>query len=139
LMMIPLRHALIVQEHGRLKYPEGTACAEVLKAAAAASPESQAAAGELAQTAAAPENVSGAHVIFAGFGIGLAYKTVMLVAKGWKDIPERIFTRIYNGGSLSAEISPELLGVGYIIGPAISATVCAGGILAYLVLIPAIK
>ena len=137
LMMIPLRHALIVEEHGRLKYPEGTACAEVLKAAA--SPESQAAAGETALAAAGPETVSGAHVIFAGFGIGLAYKTLMLVVKGWKEIPEKIFTRVYNGGSLSAEISPELLGVGYIIGPAISATLCAGGILAYLVLIPAIK
>jgi putative OPT family oligopeptide transporter len=139
LMMIPLRRALIVQQHGRLKYPEGTACAEVLKAGA--SPESRAAASH---TALAEEAKSGARslsarTIFTGFGIGLAYKTVMEALKGWKDTPEKIFPAPFKAGSISAEISPELLGVGYIIGPKIASTMCAGGVLAYLVLIPLIK
>ncbi|HEY6867320.1 MAG TPA: oligopeptide transporter, OPT family [Candidatus Eisenbacteria bacterium] len=139
LMMIPLRRALIVQQHGKLKYPEGTACAEVLKAGA--SPESRAAAS---QTALAEEARSGgralsARTIFTGFGIGLAYKTAMEALKGWKDIPEKIFPAPFKAGSISAEISPELLGVGYIIGPKIASTMCAGGVLAYLVLIPLIK
>src|SRR5262249_24772122 len=59
--------------------------------------------------------------------------------KGWKDVPQKIFGAPFAAGSISAEISPELLGVGYIIGPHIASTMCAGGVLAYLVLIPAIK
>ncbi len=144
LMMIPLRRALIVQEHGTLKYPEGTACAAVLKAGASA--ESKAAASPSAQAehrsaeaAGLGRNV-GARTIFAGFGVGLLYKTIMVGFKGWKDIPERIFGgRQFPGGSISAEISPELLGVGYIIGPRIGSIMCGGGVLAYLVLIPLIK
>ncbi len=144
LMMIPLRRALIVQEHETLKYPEGTACAAVLKAGASA--ESRAAASSsaleeyrVAAAAGLSQNV-GAQTIFTGFGIGLLYKTVMVGLKGWKDIPERIFAgRHFQGGSISAEISPELLGVGYIIGPRIGSIMCAGGVLAYLVLIPMIK
>jgi putative OPT family oligopeptide transporter len=144
LMMIPLRRALIVQEHGTLKYPEGTACAAVLKAGA--SPESKAAASRsareeyrMAAAAGLSQNV-GARTIFTGFAVGLLYKTLMVGFKGWKDIPERIFTgKQFAGGSVSAEISPELLGVGYIIGPRIGSIMCAGGVLAYLVLIPLIK
>lgn len=144
LMMIPLRRALIVEEHGTLKYPEGTACAAVLKAGA--SDESKAAASptareeyRVAAAAGLAQNV-GARTIFTGFGLGLLYKTVMVGLKGWKDIPERIFTGgQFRGGSVSAEISPELLGVGYIIGPRIASIMCAGGVLAYLVLIPMIK
>ncbi|MFO1499148.1 MAG: oligopeptide transporter, OPT family [Verrucomicrobiota bacterium] len=144
LMMIPLRRALIVQEHGFLKYPEGTACAVVLKAGASA--ESKAVASAAAQaehrTAAAAglaRNV-GATTIFAGFAVGLIYKTLMVGMKGWKDIPERIFAgREFKGGSISTEVSPELLGVGYIIGPRIGSIMCAGGVMAYLVLIPLIK
>src|SRR5215831_10951847 len=130
LMMIPLRRALIVQQHGVLKYPEGTACAEVLKAGAA----SEALPGE-AKTA----TYSGAKTIFIGFGIGLIYQAVMAAFKGWKDTPEKIFGAPFKAGSVSAEISPALLGVGYIIGPRIASIMCAGGVLAYLVLIPAIK
>jgi uncharacterized oligopeptide transporter (OPT) family protein len=63
----------------------------------------------------------------------------MVALKAWKDVPEKVFGRPYAAGSVSAEISPELLGVGYIIGPRIAATMCAGGVLAYLVLIPLIK
>jgi uncharacterized oligopeptide transporter (OPT) family protein len=66
------------------------------------------------------------------------YKAMMVALKGWKDVPEKVFATL-KAGSISAEISPELLGVGYIIGPRIAATMCAGGVLAYLVLIPAIK
>ena len=139
LMMIPLRRALIVAQHGKLKYPEGTACAEVLKAGA--TDESRAQASQAAREEEAQRGGSrlSAHTIFTGFGVGLAYKTVMVALKGWKDVPERVFGRPFDSGSISAEISPELLGVGYIIGPRIASVMCAGGVLAYLVLIPAIK
>ncbi|MEW6156698.1 MAG: oligopeptide transporter, OPT family [Verrucomicrobiota bacterium] len=142
LMMIPLRRALIVQQHGILKYPEGTACAEVLKAGA--SEESKAAASASARAIAkasagsAIANV-GARTIFTGFAIGLAYKTIMQLFRGWKEAPEKVFGAPFKGGSISAEISPELLGVGYIIGPMIASVMCAGGVLSYLVLIPMIK
>ena len=59
--------------------------------------------------------------------------------KGWKDTPEKVFGAPFKAGSMSAEISPALLGVGYIIGPRIASIMCAGGVLAYLVLIPTIK
>jgi len=143
LMMIPLRRALIVKEHGVLKYPEGTACAAVLTAGA--SPESRAAASSAAKadmaTAAAAGlgRSSGGKVIFTGFGVGLLYKTLNVALKGWKDIPEKVFGAPFQAGSLGIEISPELLGVGYIIGPRIASIMCGGGVLAYLVLIPMIK
>src|SRR6266704_32119 len=131
LMMIPLRRTLIVARHGELKYPEGTACAEVLKAA------------ELSKSArgggGARADPGRAGVIFLGFGIGLAYKTVNIALKGWKDVPEKVFGAPLKGGSVGVEISPELLGVGYIIGPRIASIMCAGGVLAYLVLIPLIS
>jgi putative OPT family oligopeptide transporter len=139
LMMIPLRRALIVQQHGLLKYPEGTACAEVLKAGA--SDESIAAASDSArrEMEALGGASTSAKTIFSGFGIGLLYKALNVAFRGWKDTPERVFGPPFNAGSVSAEISPELLGVGYIIGPRIASIMCAGGVLAYLVLIPAIK
>jgi putative OPT family oligopeptide transporter len=132
LMMIPLRRALIVNQHGILKYPEGTACAEVLKAGA--SPESRAAADPLAPGA----GVGGisARTIFTGFGIGLAYKALNVAFKGWRDAPGVTFGAPLKGGSLSAEISPELLGVGYIIGPRVAGMMFAGGVMTYLLLIP---
>jgi putative OPT family oligopeptide transporter len=135
LMMIPLRRALIVQQHGLLKYPEGTACAEVLKAGA--SDESRAAASLASDTGAV--EATGAKTIFTGFGIGLLYQVAMAAFKGWKDTPEKVFGAPFKAGSIAAEISPALLGVGYIIGPRIASIMCAGGVLAYLVLIPAIK
>jgi putative OPT family oligopeptide transporter len=139
LMMIPLRRALIVAQHGTLKYPEGTACAEVLKAGA--SDESIAAASDSAKAEMARlgGQATSAKTIFAGFGIGLLYKALNVPFRLWKDTPERIFGAPFAAGSISAEISPELLGVGYIIGPRIGSIMCAGGVLAYLVLIPAIK
>jgi len=143
LMMIPLRRALIVKEHGVLKYPEGTACAAVLVAgvapadAAMASPSAQA---DLRAAAAAGLGASpGGRVIFTGFFIGLLYKVLNVAAKGWRDVPEKIFGAPFRAGSVSVEVSPELLGVGYIIGPRIASIMCAGGVLAYLVLIPTIK
>jgi putative OPT family oligopeptide transporter len=143
LMMIPLRRALIVAEHGKLKYPEGTACAEVLKAGA--DPESlgiaegkSSAAGPEIRKATTTRGLS-AGAIFTGFGIGLVYKTLMSALKLWKDVPEKIFGPPIKGGSLSGEISPELLGVGYIIGPRIASIMMAGGVLNALVLIPMIK
>ncbi|QJR10012.1 hypothetical protein DSM104443_01063 [Usitatibacter rugosus] len=119
LMMIPLRRALIVQEHGKLTYPEGTACAAVLKAGAG-------------------EGTPGAKLIFTGFAVGLAYKTANVALKLWKDVPEKVFGEPLKAGSVSVEVSPELLGVGYIIGPRIACIMCAGGVLSYLLLIPMI-
>jgi putative OPT family oligopeptide transporter len=143
LMMIPLRRALIVKEHNVLKYPEGTACAAVLKAGASAECREAAspAAKEEMRTGVATDHGSsaGAKVIFGGFGIGLLYKIMMVALKGWKDVPEKIFGAPFKAGSISAEISPELLGVGYIIGPRIASIMGAGGVLAYLLLIPLIK
>jgi putative OPT family oligopeptide transporter len=142
LMMIPLRRALIVQQHGLLKYPEGTACAEVLKAGATDEERAIAARAAVeAGDAPAAEAVShtGAKAIFTGFGIGLVYQTAMEVFRLWKDTPEKIFGKPFEAGSVSAEINPTLLGVGYIIGPRIASIMCGGGVLAYLVLIPAIK
>jgi putative OPT family oligopeptide transporter len=145
LMMIPLRRALIVEQHGLLKYPEGTACAEVLKAGATDEERAIAAryaaegTADDAAPAARAATYSGAKTIFTGFGIGLLYKTAMSAFRAWKDTPERVFDAPFKAGSISAEISPELLGVGYVIGPRIASIMCAGGVLAYLVLIPAIK
>jgi putative OPT family oligopeptide transporter len=135
LMMIPLRRALIVDQHGLLKYPEGTACAEVLKAAAAKEPilDVQGNVVEHEETA------SGGRTIFTGFGIGFLYQAAMGAFKTWKSDPQKIFSEPFKGGSISATIEPALLGVGYIIGPRIGSIMCAGGVLAYLVLIPAIK
>jgi putative OPT family oligopeptide transporter len=130
LMMIPLRRALIVQQAETLKYPEGTACAEVLKAGAS----------HTTVAGGANTNASmGGMAIFTGFGVGLVYKTAMSAFRLWKDTPEKIFGAPFAGGSVSAEISPELLGVGYVIGPRISAIMAGGGVLSYLVLIPLIK
>src|SRR5438874_6738179 len=141
LMMIPLRRALIVDQHGLLKYPEGTACAEVLKAAA--SKESLTVADQTHTTTGAEivneEAAGGGKVIFSGFGIGFAYQALMGAFKMWKSDPVKVFDAPFKGGSISATIEPALLGVGYIIGPRIASIMCAGGVLAYLVLIPAIK
>src|SRR5436190_12383719 len=112
LMMIPLRRALIVAQHGKLKYPEGTACAEVLKAGAAGQAHTI---DEKIDTSAAAGGLSG-KAIFIGFGMGLVYKTCNAVLRLWKEIPEKVFGPPIEGASVAAEISPELLGVGYIIG-----------------------
>src|SRR5258708_1908270 len=105
LMMIPLRRALIVEQHGVLKYPEGTACAEVLKAGA--SEESRAAARTGSSGAAdATSKEPDAKTIFGGFAIGLAYKAANVALRGWKEVPQRIFGTPFKAASVSAEISP---------------------------------
>jgi putative OPT family oligopeptide transporter len=140
LMMIPLRRALIVQQHGFLKYPEGTACAEVLKAGA--SDESRAAASHEAKADMAARDTGatnvGAKTIFTGFGIGIIYQAAHRAFFTWKEAPEKVFGAPYDKGSVGVEVNPALLGVGYVIGPRIASIMCAGGVLAYLVLIPTI-
>ena len=139
LMMIPMRRTMIVDQHKELKYPEGTACAEVLKAAATET--SREAAGELREegSAAARDAKRRAMIIFGGFAVGLLYKTANIALKGWKDASNFVFGAPLKSGSIGAEVSPELLGVGYIIGPRIAMTMAAGGVLSYLLLIPMIK
>src|SRR2546430_16637739 len=118
LMMIPLRRALIVKEHDTLIYPEGTACAEVLIA------------GE--------ERGLQANRVFQAFGAGFGYKFLQAGLKVWPDVPGKALG-FYPGAAVFTETSPELLGVGYIIGPRIAGYLFAGGCFAYLVLAPAIK
>lgn len=137
LMMIPLRRALIVQQHGTLKYPEGTACAEVLKAGA--SEESRGIAVRAGTGVLGKAASVGARTIFTGFGLGVLYNVAMKVFPRWKDVPEKLFGAPFKGGSVSCEITPELLGVGYVIGPRLGAIMAGGGVLSYLVLIPLIK
>jgi uncharacterized oligopeptide transporter (OPT) family protein len=138
-MMIPMRRTMIVDQHKDLKYPEGTACAEVLMAAATET--SRAAAGEVREegSQAAQDARRRAFTIFGGFGLGLLYKVASISFKGWKDTSNFIFGAPLKAGSIGAEISPELLGVGYIIGPRIAFTMAGGGVLSYLLLIPMIK
>jgi putative OPT family oligopeptide transporter len=139
LMMIPMRRTMIVDQHRELKYPEGTACAEVLKAAATET--SRVAAGELREEGsdAALDARRRAFIIFGGFGLGLLYKVLSISLKLWKDTANFVFGAPLKAGSIGAEISPELLGVGYIIGPRIAFTMAGGGVLSYLLLIPMIK
>jgi putative OPT family oligopeptide transporter len=121
LFMVPLRRSLIVKEHGTLPYPEGTACAEVLIA------------GE--------KGGSMAGKVFAGLGIAFAYKSLMSIFGLWKDVPAYVTSRTssFPNATVNAEITPEYLGVGYIIGPKIAGNLVAGGVLSWLVLIPLIS
>ena len=118
LMMIPLRRAFIVKQHRKLAYPEGTACAEVLIV------------GERGGTSAL--------TVFLGFAVAFVYTFLNIGLRLWKDIPERTLG-FFKGASVSAEIAPHLLGVGYIIGTRISCIMVAGGVLASWVLMPAIS
>src|SRR5919106_775978 len=120
LMMIPLRHGLIVKEHGKLMYPEGTACADVLIA------------GEKGGT--------NAKTVFLGFFVGLGYATLNLILKLWHDTAAFgiSFWGRLKGAMIAFEVSPPMLGVGYIIGPRAAANMMAGGALAFVVLIPLI-
>ncbi len=121
LFMVPLRRSLIVKEHGTLPYPEGTACAEVLVA------------GE--------RGGSMAGKVFSGLGIAFVYKSLMSIFGLWKDVPAFVTSRgsTYPNATVNAEITPEYLGVGYIIGPRIAGTIVAGGVLSWLMLIPMIS
>ena len=121
LFVVPLRVPLVVKEHGSLLFPEGKACADVLIS------------GEKGGIQAGK--------VFAGAGLGLVYKFLMGERGGlsfWKAQPEW-HPRWYPGSTLAGEITPEYLGVGYIIGPKVAGTMFAGGVISWLVLIPVIK
>ena len=117
LFMVPLRKALIVQEHGVLPYPEGQACAEVLLA------------GE--------EGGEKAGIVFKGLGLAAAYK---FVTDGLKLFPSEVHYEIpaYKGSGVGIDVLPALLGVGYICGTKISSYLIAGGVLGWFVLMPLI-
>ena len=118
LFMVPLRKALIVKEHGILPYPEGTACAQVLLA------------GESGGTKAGN--------VFAGFGVAAVYK---FLTDGLKIFPSEVDFpfRKYKGAGIGADVLPALLGVGYICGLKVASYLFAGGILAWLVIMPVIS
>ena len=138
LMMIPLRRALIKDQHGYLKYPEGTACAEVLKAGA--SKESREASHEGNTSDTDDAALQGGKIISIGFVIGFIFNVLMQVFAFWKGTPTKEFSdTTFKGGSIKLDNDPTLLGVGYIIGPKIAGLMMGGGILSYLVLIPMIK
>lgn len=114
--MVPLRNALIVKEHNILPYPEGSACAEVLLA------------GE--------KGASNASTVFAGMGISAVFK---IIVDGLKLFPSEISLRFKNfAGEIGTQIYPAVLSVGYICGPRISSYMFAGGLISWMVLIPAI-
>lgn len=116
LFMVPLRNALIVKEHGTLPYPEGTACAEVLLA------------GE--------EGGANASTVFAGMGFAALFK---LIIDGLKLVPSEVNLRFKGfAGEIGTQIYPAVMSVGYICGPRISSYMFAGGIVSWMVLIPAI-
>jgi putative OPT family oligopeptide transporter len=121
LMMIPLRRAFIVKQHGALPYPEGTACAKVLIV------------GE--------QGGSNARTVFTGFGLGFLYQILMQALKLWSGEWQRPISGItgYNKAVVSIEPSPILVGVGYIIGPRIASVMVGGGILTALFLVPLIS
>lgn len=116
LFMVPLRNALIVKEHGILPYPEGTACAEVLLA------------GE--------EGGANASTVFAGMGIAGVFK---FIVDGLKVVPSEVSLHFKGfAGEIGTQIYPAVLSVGYICGPRISSYMFAGGLISWMVLIPAI-
>ena len=118
LMMVPLRRALIVKEHGVLPYPEGTACADVLVAGERG--------GALART------------VFMGLGVGAFWKALSWIFQVFPTAVGRSLPRtgIFPNATLNVDVSPEYLGVGYVIGPRIAGVMFAGGVLSWLVLLP---
>src|ERR1700733_3388331 len=118
LFMIPLRRQLIVKEHGNLLYPEGTACADVLVAG--------------------DRGGSFASRVFWGLGLGGLYSVLMNTIGVWRDTPT-YDPKWLPGASFRANITPEYLGVGYIIGPRIAGILLSGGVFSWLVLMPAIR
>ncbi|MBS1510856.1 MAG: oligopeptide transporter, OPT family [Bacteroidetes bacterium] len=119
LMMIPLRKALIVNEHETLPYPEGTACADVLKAGEKG--------GDIAKTA------------FLGLGVAFLYAILQKILHVIAELPFYLTeqkNKFFPSAKVSGEITPEYMGVGYIIGPRISGVLVAGGVLSWLVMIP---
>jgi len=118
LMMIPLRRGLIVRERNRLPYPEGTACAQVLLA------------GERGGVS--------SHTVFAGLGAGGTFGLLGGLGRFWGDIASWTLGSALPGASFAIETNPALLGVGYVVGTRTALVMLGGGVLSYLVLIPAI-
>ncbi len=119
LLMVPLRKALIVNEHDNLPYPEGTACGDVLKAGEKG--------GDFAKTA------------FWGLGVAFGYALLQKVLHVIAETPfyaTKQMNKFFPSAKVSGEITPEYLGVGYIIGPKIGGVLVAGGVLSWLVFIP---
>ncbi len=118
LMMVPLRRALIVKEHGALPYPEGTACADVLVA------------GE--------QGGNMAKAVFMGLGVGAAWKGLSWIVQLTRTAIGYTMPRgsFFPNATLNVDISPEYMGVGYVIGPRIAGVMFAGGVLSWLVLLP---
>ncbi len=112
LMMIPLRKYLVDREHGKLAFPEGTACAEIIIAG--------------------DEGGGKAKMVFTGIGLGALYKVLMNMLKTWSESVNYDFKGILKGGTIGVDATPALLGVGYIIGPQISALMLSGAVLGYL-------
>src|SRR5690606_16773681 len=83
--------------------------------------------------------MQGGKIISIGFVMGIVFNTLMQVMRAWKEVPQKIFGKPYEGGSISLENNPALLGVGYIIGPRIAGIMFGGGVLSYMVIIPLIK
>jgi putative OPT family oligopeptide transporter len=120
--MIPLRRALIVKEHGNLPYPEGTACADVLIAGEKG--------GNLAR------------IVFGGVGAAVIYKILYGILGLWHETAVFFRTKkesVFPDATLNMDVTPEYLGLGYIIGPRISSELVSGGILSWLALIPLIS
>jgi putative OPT family oligopeptide transporter len=115
--LIPLRRYLIEKEHDVLPYPEGVACAEVIKSGATGGAQ--------------------AAKVFWGALSGFVYKIAMGGLQLWKEVPQYL-PRWYRGATFNAEVSPELLGVGYIIGPKTASIMVAGGFVSWVLLIPMI-
>lgn len=120
LLMIPLRRYLMTKEHGILKFPEGTACAEIITAG--------------------DEGGSKAKTVFMGLGIGALYKILSNAFRLWPESPNYDFkNRTLDGATIGIDATPALLGVGYIIGPRIAALMLAGAVLGYIGIAPLIK
>jgi putative OPT family oligopeptide transporter len=118
LMMVPLRRALIVKEHTVLPYPEGTACADVLVAGERG--------GALART------------VFLGLGVGALWKGASWIVQIFRTSIGYSFNRasFFPNATINLDLSPEYMGVGYVIGPRIAGVMFAGGVLSWLVLLP---
>jgi putative OPT family oligopeptide transporter len=116
--LVPLRRYLIEREHGVLPYPEGVACAEVIKSGVRGGSHA-------------------ARVLWGGV-TGFFYKIAMGGIQIWKEIPQ-YRPKWYPGSALNAEVSPELLGVGYIIGPRTAAVMAAGGFVSWMLINPMIR
>ncbi len=116
LAMIPLRGYLIKREHGKLPYPEGMACAEVLVASEGGG--------------------SQARPVFLGIGVGMLFK---LITDGFKFVNGTFTVGLGGKASIAASVSPALVGVGFILGPRIATVMVAGGALSALVIIPAMN